>query len=69
MTKFNKKIKKMPDKDLNKALIELRQELLFDNTHISQDGKPTRKEDTGKMSYKKRNIARILTEIEARKHG
>lgn len=69
MTKFNKKIKKMPDKDLNNALIELRQELLFDNTHISQDGKPTRKEDTGKMSHKKRNIARILTEIEARKHG
>jgi ribosomal protein L29 len=66
MTKFNKKIKSMSTEALGKILKDLEAELLFDNSNISRDGKPKREQDFGKMKFKKRNIARIKTELSSR---
>lgn len=66
MTKFNKKVKNMSTEDLDKLLKDLKTELLFDNTNISRDGKPKRETDSGKMKFKRRNIARIKTELSKR---
>ena len=66
MTKFNKQIKAMSLEQLCEARDELRKEIMVDNTKIGWDTKPKKEIDIGKMKYKKRNLARVLTEISAR---
>jgi ribosomal protein L29 len=64
--KFLSRIKDMSIAELEDLLKELRMEMFRDKTKINHDGKPVREKDIGKMIHKKKNIARVMTELRLR---